>query len=100
VRTGAPVDLGDQCGQAQLGAVDRDRLTAREAQHQVLRLVRGVRGRHRTLEDLLGRCLPGVLEDPALGGAAPQVLVDRVRRVLADRDRHAALVRPHDRGLA
>jgi hypothetical protein len=51
-------------------------------------------------EDVLRGPRPRVLEDPALGGAAPGVLVDRVGRLLAlDGDRDPALEGVVDRGV-
>ena len=43
-------------------------------------------------EDVLRRLDPRVLEDAALGGAAPEVLVDGVRRALGDVDRQPVLL--------
>ena len=77
---------GDQLVQRHRGAVERDGDAPLEPDDELRRLGRGARGAARHAVDLLGRLDPGVLEDPALDGAAPEVLVDRVRAVLAHRD--------------
>jgi len=65
-------------------AVERDGHAALEADHDLDRL--GCRGRvHGPLVDVRSRRRPWILEDAGLDRAAPQVDVDRVDRLLADR---------------
>ena len=50
--------------------------------------------------DVLGRCVPQILEESGLDGAAPDVLVDRERRLLGHVDRDVVLLGERDGLLA
>ena len=82
-------------------AVQRDGHAALEADHHVLGLVGRLLRPRDELEHVVARRLLEVLDRPALGGAAPEVVVDRVRRRLGSAlDGDAVLARVGDLLLA
>jgi len=96
---GAGVELLDRLQDGDVLPVQRHRHPALEADHDLVRLP----GHGRVLGvgvDVLDGAVPDVLEEAGLDGAAPHVLVDRVRRALGDVDRERALLGPDDRLLA
>ncbi len=73
-------------------AVERDGYALFERDDDLGRLARRILGVPGERVRLLGRGRPRVLEDAALDGAAPHVLVDRVQLLLRRRDRDLPLV--------
>ena len=81
----AAAELGrplEQLDQPEALAVERDRAPALEADPDQLGLVGRLLGAGDELEDVVARRLVEVLDRAALRGAAPEVVVDRVRRRL------------------
>ena len=91
----ARVELGDQLGQCELLAVERDRQTRLERDHDLAGCRRGERGGG-DCERLLGRRDPRVLEHARFDRAAEEVVVDRVGRLLLRLDRDPARFRISD----
>src|SRR6266480_3429069 len=89
----------DELVQGRRRAVEGHRDATLEADHQLPGLPRRVSGLARDGVHLLGGLDPRIFEDPALDRSSPQVLVDRVRAVLAHADRDAVLRRVLDRVL-
>ena len=87
-RPGPLVQLGDDLQRVELPPVDGHRHSRGEGQHKLIRLARHRRvggvGPH-----VVVRRFPDVLQVPGLARAAPQVLVDRVRRPGRHVDRQA-----------
>ena len=96
----AHADLGgplDQVDEPEPLAVERDRHARLERDLDRLRLVGRELGPGDELEDVVVGRVREVLDPAALGGAAPEVVVDRVRRALrAALDRDPVLARVGD----
>ena len=91
----------EQLDQPEPLAVQRHRHSVLEPDHHVLGLVRRLLGPGDELEDVVARGLFDVLDRTALGGAAPEVVVDRVgRRLGAALDRDPVLAGVGDLLLA
>ena len=93
------VELLDRLEHRHVLAVDRDRHAVLERDHDLV----GVAWLRRVVGvgvDVLDRGVPDVLEEPRLHRAAPDVLVDGVRRLLGHVDRQLVLVGILDRLLA
>src|ERR1019366_8637931 len=88
VRADDPVHLGDQRRRGECAPVHGHRDTGFEGDDQLGRLDSRWT-RHRI--DVLGGPVPRVLDDPALDGPAPEVLVDRVELLLGHRERDVPL---------
>ena len=99
LRSGARVELLDRLQHGDRLTVDRGRHPVDERQHELVRPRRGAR-RRGVRVDVLDRAVPGVLEEAGLDGAAPHVLVDRVRRLLVDVDGQALVLGEGDRLVA
>jgi hypothetical protein len=93
------VDRSDQVRERPRRPVERHGHAPLERDDDLRGLHRAVLRRRRALERALGRRDPRILERPALGGSAPQVLVDRVRG-RDGRDRDAPFGGERDRLLA
>ena len=87
----------DQLHEAHAGPVQRHRHAGVELHVDDLRLVRGQLGARDELEDVVVGRVREVLDPLALGGAAPEVVVDRIRgRLRAALDRDPVLARVSD----
>ena len=82
VHAGHLVELGDEHIGIEQPAIEGHRHPGLEAHHDLDGLGSRLPGHG---VDVLGRLVPGVLDDPALDGLAPQVLVDRVGLLLRHR---------------
>ena len=100
----AGADLGgalEQLDEAEPLAVERDRHARARTRPRRLGLVGRLLGPRHELEDVVVGRVREVLDPAALGGAAPEVVVDRVRRDLGPAlDRDAVLARVGDLLLA
>ena len=85
---GAAVEFLDGLQRGDLDAVDRDRDAGFEGDGDLIRRRREFRGGG-VVVDVLGGGVPDVLEVAGFDGAAPDVLVDRVRVLLGGLDRQA-----------
>ena len=95
MRAGPPVQLQDRLVRGDRLTVDRHRRATVERDDDLVRVALHRRvGRVRV--DVLDRTVPDVLQEAGLDGAAPQVLVDRVWRLVRHVDRQALLLRVRD----
>ena len=85
---GAAVEFLDGLQRGDLDAVDRDRHAGLEGDGDLVRRRREFRGGG-VVVDVLGGGVPDVLEVAGFDGAAPDVLVDRVRVLLGGLDRQS-----------
>ena len=100
VAAGDLVRLDDEVEQVHLLAVERRRDAALETDDDSLGLGGAVLGVGGHRPDVRGGRVPGVLEDAALDGATPEVVIDGVGLLVGGGHGHAVLLRPLHLGVA
>ena len=96
VLTGDLRDMLDQVDHPHGDTIDRNGESVLEADREIDGAVGRVLGKRHELEDVVRCCLADVLDDAAFAGAAPEVVVDRVRPLDARADRDTVFDRVGD----